>query len=226
MPEMSCLRQSAAVIGGMLALIAALAPAPTLAALPVSTGAAAAPPRLAAIVISGEDAVALFEFAEGQAWRRIGDSAGNCRVTAILVDRAVVDCGGSRKTLPLSAGDMASGETREAPSVAAIELPSGLLQSLAARPQSLALAVDFAPVAGDHGLVGWQVTRLDEHGPLAGLGLVEADLVVAVDGAPAAEPASFAAAVRALGASRAFTLDLVRAGRPLTLLVSAPPAAR
>jgi S1-C subfamily serine protease len=223
---MNSLRQSAAAIGSMLALIVALAPAPTLAALPVSTGAAAAPPRLAAIVVSGEDAAALFELAEGQAWRRIGDTAGNCRVTAIQVDRAVVDCDGSRKTLPLAGGGIASGETLDAPSLAAIELPPGLLQSLAARPQALALAVDFAPVAGERGLAGWQVMRLDEHGPLAGLGLMEADLVVAVDGAPAAEPASFAAAVRALGASRAFTLDLVRAGRPLTLLVSTPPAAR
>ena len=223
MREMSGLRQSAAVIGGILALVAA----PALGVSPGATGAAVAPlPRLAAIVISGEDAAALFELAEGQAWRRIGDTAGNCVVRAIQVDLAVIDCDGSHETLPLSAGGMASGETRDAPVVAAVELPPGLLQSLAARPQSLALAVDFAPVAGDHGLAGWQVMRLDEHGPLAGVGLMEADLVVAVDGAPAAEPASFAAAVRALGASRAFTLDLVRAGRPLTLLVSTPPAAR
>ena len=223
MRGMNSLRQSAAAIGGMLALVLA----PALGASPGTTGAAAtALPRLAAIVVSGEDAAALFELAEGQAWRRIGDTAGNCRVTAIQVDRAVVDCDGSRKTLPLAGGGIASGETLDAPSLAAIELPPGLLQSLAARPQALALAVDFAPVAGERGLAGWQVMRLDEHGPLAGLGLMEADLVVAVDGAPAAEPASFAAAVRALGASRAFTLDLVRAGRPLTLLVSTPPAAR
>jgi S1-C subfamily serine protease len=222
MRAMSGLRQSAAIIGGMLALV--LAPAPG--ASPGATAATVALPRLAAIVVSGEDAAALLELAEGQAWHRVGDTAGNCRVTAIQVDRAVVDCGGSRKTLPLSAGGVASGETRDAPSVAAIELPPGLLQSLATRPQSLALAVEFAPVAGERGLAGWQVMRLDEHGPLAGLGLMEADLVVAVDGAPAAEPASFAAAVRALDASRTFTLDLVRAGRPLTLLVSTPRAAR
>jgi type II secretory pathway component PulC len=223
MRAMSGLRPSAAVIGGMLALV--LAPVPG--ASPGATAAAAAaPPRLAAIVVSGEDAAALFELAEGQAWRRTGDMAGNCVVGVIQVDRAVVDCDGSRKTLPLLAGSIASSETRDAPSVATIELPPGLLQSLAARPQSLALAVDFAPVAGERGLAGWQVMRLDDQGPLAGLGLMEADLVVAIDGAPAAEPASFAAAVRALGVSRAFTLDLVRAGRPMTLLVSSPPAAR
>ena len=223
-------RRTAAATGGLLALVLVLAPA--LAASPGAAGSAAsddaaeALPRLAAIVVSGEDGAALFELAEGQAWRRVGETAGDCRVTAIQVDRAVVDCDGNRKTLPLAAGSMASAEMRDAPSVAAIELPPGLLQSLAARPQALALAVDFAPVAGDRGLAGWQVMRLDEHGPLAGLGLMEADLVVAIDGALAAEPAAFAAAVRALRASASFTLDLVRDGRPLTVLVATPPAAR
>jgi type II secretory pathway component PulC len=218
----------AGAIGGFLALVFAL----PLTAWAGATGragsdaAAAVLPRLAAIVVSGDDTAALFELAEGQAWRRVGETAGDCRVTAIQVDRAVVDCDGNCKTLPLAAGSMAAVERLDAPSFAAIEVPPGLLQSLAARPQALALAVDFAPVAGDRGLAGWEVIRLDEHGPLAGLGLMEADLVVAIDGAPAAEPAAFAAAVRALRTSVAFTLDLVRDGRPLTVLVSTPPAAR
>lgn len=232
MRGMNSPRRTAAAIGSMLALgmAAALGASPGLspAAASAAAAGAAAPalPRLAAIVVSGEDAAALFELAEGQAWRRVGETAGPCRVAAIQLHRAVVDCDGSRKTLPLAAGGMAAGAPRDAPSLAAIELPPGLLQSLAARPQALALAVDFAPVPGDRGLAGWRVMRVDEHGPLAGLGLLEADLVIAIDGAPAAEPAAFAGAVRALGASRAFTLDLVRDGRPLTVLVSAPPTTR
>jgi type II secretory pathway component PulC len=222
--------RAAAAIGGLVALApvqpAALAASPGPAGPAASDAAATALPRLAAILVTGEDAAALFEFAEAQAWRRVGEKAGDCRVTAIRVDRAVLDCDGNRRTLPLAAGSMVSATTRDAALFAAVELPPGLLQSLAARPQALALAVDFAPIPADRGIAGWQVMRLDEHGPLAGLGLMEADLVVAVDGAPAAEPAAFASAVRGLRDSASFTLDLVRDGRPLTLLVATPPAAR
>jgi type II secretory pathway component PulC len=106
-----------------------------------------------------------------------------------------------------------------------IELPPGTLQALAARPQAVALAADFVPLVEDGQLRGWTVERLDPAGALAGLGLREADVVQAVNGAPVSEPAAFAAALRALPSVYSFTLELSRDGQPLTLTVAAPPAA-
>ncbi|NGP53093.1 hypothetical protein [Thioalkalivibrio sp. XN8] len=183
------------------------------------------PARLAATLVAAGDAAALVEFPGGQRWLRAGDEAGGCRLLQVDGAAADLDCGGRPLRLELEAG---AGKPVAAPpdsAMANIELPAGKVQSLAARPQAIALAADFAPLVEDGQLRGWRVDRLDETGPLAGFGLREADVIQAVNGAPAAEPAAFAAALRALPSTYAFTLELFRDGQPLTLTVAAPPAA-
>ncbi|MGD9387146.1 MAG: hypothetical protein PVI87_02865 [Gammaproteobacteria bacterium] len=188
-------------------------------------GHAGEPLRLAATLVSPGDAAALVEFEGGQRWLRAGDEAAGCRLLRVERAAAELDCGTHRRGLDLEAG---AGQPVEpahaAATMSSVELPPGELQSLAARPQVLALAADFAPLVENGRLRGWTISRLDPEGALAGFGLREADVVEAVNGAPAATPVAFAAAVRALPGAHAFTLELSRDGRPLTLLVTAPPA--
>lgn len=192
------------------------------AALP---GFAADRPRLAATLLAAEDSAALIEFPGGQSWLQPGQVAAGCRLLRVEETAAELECRNEPLRLELE-GDPREPVAAPPPETAmtGIELPPGTLQSLAARPQAVALAADFAPLVEDGQLRGWTVARLDPEGALAGFGLREADVIRAVNGAPAAEPAAFAAAIRALPATYAFTVDLSRDSRPLTLTIAAPPA--
>jgi len=190
----------------------------------VAPALAGQPTRLAATLVSAEDAAALVEFPNGQAWLRTGDSMEGCRLLRVEAAAAELECEGEPVRLQLEAGRGEPVESPPEPDMTSVALPPGMLQSLADRPQALALAADFAPLVEDGLVRGWTVTRLDGTGNLAGLGLQETDVIHAVNGAPASEPAAFVAALKALPASHAFTLELWRQGRPLTLLVAAPPS--
>lgn len=190
----------------------------------VAPAPAGEPTRLAATLVAAGDAAALVEFPTGQAWLRPGDSMEGCVLLRVEATAAELECEARRIYLELEEGAGAPAEVAPEPTMSSVALPPGMLQSLADRPQALALAADFAPVVEDGQLRGWTVARLDSASELAGLGLQEADVIHTVNGAPAAEPAAFAAALKALPESHAFTLELWRDGLPLTLLVAAPPA--
>lgn len=179
--------------------------------------------RLAATLVTADGASALLEAGTSQAWLRPGQTIAGCRVDLVSAASVHLSCAGEQRELWLQPGARAAALPRETAAMDSVTLPPGTLQALAARPQAIALGLDVAPVVEDGVLRGWQVARLDERSALAGFGLREADLVVAVDGAFAAEPAAFAAALRALPQAGVFTLDLLRHGQPLTLHVSAPP---
>jgi type II secretory pathway component PulC len=180
--------------------------------------------RLAATLVTAEGASALLEAGTTQAWLRPGQMIADCRVDLVSAASVRLICAGEQRELRLQPGARGAARPRGTPAMDSVTLPPGALQALAARPQAIALGLDVAPVVEDGVLRGWQVARLDERGALAGFGLKESDLVVAVDGAFAAEPAAFAAALRALPRAGVFTLELLRHGQPLTLHVSAPPA--
>lgn len=186
--------------------------------------AAQEPVRLAATLVTADGASALLEAGSAQAWLRPGQTIADCRVELVSAASVHLSCAGEQRELRLQPAARAAASPRGSAAMDSVTLPPGTLQALAARPQAIALGLDVAPVVEDGVLRGWQVARLDEQGALAGFGLMEADLVVAVDGAFAAEPAAFAAALRALPQAGVFTLDLLRDGQPLTLHVSAPPA--
>ncbi len=185
---------------------------------------AAEPVRLAATLATPGEAAALVDFSGEQVWLRAGESAGGCRLARVEAATAQLECDGRHVRLVLEPGGDRPVEQAVTPGFESAELAPGALHSLAARPQAIALAVDFAPVVAQGRMLGWRVARLAADGPLADLGLREADVIHAVDGAPAAEPAAFAAAIRSLPDARAFTLELSRDGLPLTVLVAAPPA--
>ena len=208
----------------MIRFQAARAAAYAVALAAAAPALAAQPTRLAATLVSAGDAAALVEFPSGQAWLRAGESMDGCRLLRVEAAAAELECKGQPVRLQLEAGAGERVASPPEPDMTSVALPPGMLQSLAARPQALALAADFAPVVHDGLVRGWTVARLDEAGDLAGLGLQEADVIHAVNGAPASEPAAFVAALKALPSSHAFTLELLRNGRALTLLVAAPPA--
>jgi len=112
---------------------------------------------------------------------------------------------------------------REAGMLRSATLPPTTMAAMLAHPQALALEIDLAPVVAGDGITGWRIARLAPSGTLAGLGLREHDVVVAVDGTPADAPASFAAALRAVAGAHTFTLDVLRDARLLTFQFFVPP---
>lgn len=195
----------------------------TLALATTTNPAAGEPQRLAATLLTPGNAAALVELSGVQVWLHPGESTDECRLVRVEAAAADLECSGRRIRLTLEPGTARPAIPALDPALVSVALPPDALRLLAARPQAIALAADFAPETIHGRLIGWRVARLDANGPLARVGLREADVIHAVDGAPAAEPTAFAAAIRALPTAHAFTLELSRDSRPLTLLVAAPP---
>jgi len=189
----------------------------------IAASVAAAEPavRLAATLTQTGYRAALLDFDGEQTWLRPGQSLRHCRLDDVQPASVVLDCGTGRRVLPLAPG---SGTAPvPAPAVERVELPPGRLQILATRPQAIALGLDLSPEAEQGRVQGWRITRLDAASELNELGLRESDLVISVAGIPASEPGSFAAAVRRLPGEGAFTLEILRQERRVSLHVIAPP---
>ena len=182
---------------------------------------AAAAPRLAGVLWRAQDPVALLETSAGGAWLREGEHLDGCLVTGIRPDGVLVDCGAGPLSLDLSAGPRTPVPAAVQPVVRDAVLDGSALAALAASRQAWAAAIDVAPGVSAAGVVeGWLVRGVAADGPLAGLGLRAGDLVVAVDGAPASEPAGFARALARLAEARTVEIRGRRDGVPLVIRVS------
>ncbi|NGX15668.1 PDZ domain-containing protein [Wenzhouxiangella sp. XN24] len=203
--------------------------APALAGLALGLvmpwGALAEPlPRLAATLVTPGHAAALLESAAGQAWTVPGEFVGDCRLLQVDASSASLVCGAAERRVRLAAGAASPthGDAAEnlRPAMHSVRLPPAGLRAIMQNPQASALGIDLVPVSRAGDVIGWAVTRLDPGSPVSAAGLQPHDLVVAVDGAPAGQPEAFMAALRALPDADSFVLELLRAGRPTSLLVS------
>lgn len=179
------------------------------------------PVRLAATLVA-DGGRALLATGEGQAWLAPGDRVGECELKRVELSYAELHCDDHRVHLRLDEagtdGPVAS------PQFTRVELPPGAIEALAARPQALALGLDLVPETEHGALRGWRILRLDAGNPLYRFGFREADLVVAVAGFAASDPAALAAGLRSLPGQGAFSVQLLREQKPFELLVMAPPA--
>jgi type II secretory pathway component PulC len=191
-------------------------------------GETAMAPRLAATLVAADANMALVELGGQQAWLRPGERHGPCVLSAVAASQAELACEGRALRLQLAPGaadGYRSGHEHSAPPPAVmVELPAGFIESLAARPQALALGLDLVPEVEDGSVRGWRVARLEASNPLYPLGLREDDLVIAVAGFPAAEPNSLAGALRALPAQGSFNVTLLRRQQLIDLSIVAAPA--
>lgn len=176
--------------------------------------------RLAATLTGAGETMALIAAGERQAWLRPGDLLGACALQRVEATGAELDCSDGRLRLPLE-GSASAGRGDVLPKRHVV-LPPGWIESLAARPQALALGLDIVPEADVAGLRGWRITRLDPASPLSPLGLREEDLLLAVAGFPAAEPGSLVAGLSSLPKLGSFSVTLQRDGRVIDLAIVAP----
>lgn len=209
-------RRGSALAGLALALLAA----PALGAEPL--------PRLAATLVTPGHAAALLESTAGQSWVVPGEVVGECRLLHVDAFGASLGCGTAQRQLRLAPGD-AQGAHPAAAAAAAVPsspvmesavISPAALRALVENPQASALGIDVVPVSQEGQVIGWTVSRLDPGSPVGATGLQQDDLVVAVDGAPARQPEAFMAALRAVPGANSFVLDLLRQGRPISLLVA------
>ena len=184
----------------------------------------AEPPRLAATLVTPGHAAALLESAAGQAWAEPGEFVGDCRLLHVDASSASLACGAAERRLRLAAGAGDGGHPVTAdvvrPVMNSVRLPPAALRAIMQNPQASALGIDLVPVSRAGEVIGWAVARLDPGSPVSSTGLQPHDLVVAVDGAPVRQPEAFMAALRALPDADNFVLEVLRAGRPTSLLVA------
>jgi len=181
-------------------------------------------PRLAATLVTPGHAAALLESTAGQAWTVPGESVGDCRLLHVDASSARLACGMAERQLRLASGTAGGPHplTAEAfrPTMHSVRLPPAALRAIMQNPQASALGIDLVPISRAGEVIGWAVARLEPGSPVSATGLQLDDVVVAVDGAPARQPEAFMAALRGLPDADSFVLELLRAGRPTSLLVA------
>jgi general secretion pathway protein C len=189
--------------------------------------------RLWGIGMNGDQAYAVIEdTATGQqALHRVGDEVGDARITAITWDRVTLRRPDGEQTLelvtePATAADApaATGPVAAAdPSVrqtgpdtfivdrsaltGAVDNTSGLLTQLRAVPE----VHDGRPI-------GFRLFQIKPESVFTQLGIKNGDVVQRVNGSTLADPASLLGFLQRLRDEPRVALDIVRAGRPRTLV--------
>jgi general secretion pathway protein C len=191
--------------------------------------------RLWGVGMHGEQAYAVIEDTTTgeQALQRVGDEVGDARITAITWDRVTLRRPDGEVTLALTTEPAAAAPERgpdiPPPSpeantsvrqtgpdsfivdrdalTGAVDNTSGLLTQLRAVPE----VADGRPV-------GFRLFQINQQSVFARLGIQNGDVVQRVNGATLADPASLLGFLQRLRDEPRVALDIVRAGRPRTLV--------
>ena len=157
---------------------------------------------------------ALFESNGEQLHAGIGDAVGECRLAGVTDKQVLLDCSKEMVTLILQSGIAmhAPGEDEIPISRYEVSLPrSEFLAALVDR-QRLAGQLSLEPYVRHGFLYGYRVAWLKPGGDFERLGLQTEDVLVSLNGARAAEPATFMQVVNSLGGQMSFDVGVDRDG--------------
>lgn len=150
------------------------------------------------------------------------DKIGNCVIDRIVPKRAVLVCRDSRQVLALDNGQGAAfierPENHEEAMISYYHYVSRKkLDRLVENRQRLVTQVSLIPVVRDGSMYGYRIADLQAGGELDRFGLVNDDVVIAVNGTPASQPESFIAAIKILDSMAVISLEIKRKARSLVL---------
>mgnify|MGYP001827121776 CR=1 FL=1 len=148
-----------------------------------------------------------------------GEQAGGCGLAAVRRRHVLLECPDGPRRVALSES-VAARERAEAhaqekslPAVLDISLPAAPFRSALADRQGVALDVNVEPAVRDGKIYGYRIAGLRPEGRFTGLGLEQGDVLLALNGAPVADPSGLMQVLRGLVTAQAFECLIERDGR-------------
>lgn len=148
-----------------------------------------------------------------------GGKAGACIVANVKRRQVILDCPGGQRRLLLSESVVArsraglAGASADTPAVLDRSLPATPFRRALADRQGVALDVSVEPEVREGRLYGYRIGGIRPEGRFAGLGLEEGDILVALNGAPVADPSGLIQVLKGLTSAPGFECLLERDGR-------------
>jgi type II secretory pathway component PulC len=149
-----------------------------------------------------------------------GERAGDCSVAAVRRRYVLLECADGPRRIALS-GTVAARESgarhpdsRPSPAVLDVSLPRAPFRRALADRQGIAMDVAVEPAVRDGRLYGYRIAGLRPEGRFSGLGLEQGDVLLALNGAPVADPSGLMQVLRGLAGAHGFECLIERDGRP------------
>ena len=148
-----------------------------------------------------------------------GEQAGGCGLAAVRRRYVLLVCPDGPQRVALSesvaARERAEAHAQETslPAVLDISLPAAPFRSALADRQGVALDVNVEPAVRDGKIYGYRIAGLRPEGRFTGLGLEQGDVLLALNGAPVADPSGLMQVLRGLVTGQAFECLIERDGR-------------
>ncbi len=185
----------------------------------VSMAAGAEPVRLSGTELREDGAHrALFEAGGRVRSVAAGDAAGPCTVRLVAARHVLLDCPEGPRRLVLSesleprAVPGGPSADDDPPAVLDVSLPAAPFRRAIADRQGIALDVTVEPAVRDGRLFGYRIAGLRPEGRFAGIGLEEGDVLLALNGAPVADPSGLMQVLRGLSTAPGFECLIQRDG--------------
>lgn len=172
--------------------------------------------RLVGTMPAQKRALAIVEFEGEQFTVREGDTIDGCVIARIDKRQIQLECDDVGRDKHMSYGD----RDRYAGFVKGhqvVNVERSKLVSVVQDRQKLVSQISLVPEVSDHRVTGYRVSYLAPGGDLAGMGIQENDLILSVNGAPASEPAGFIRSIDSLAGQSAFSIEVERGDRLVSL---------
>lgn len=177
---------------------------------------------LVGTVVASGDSRAIFVDLDGvQRVVSLSEQVGDCRLSDVAAKHVLLECLGMRSRMELVERRAGSNQEdtigeNDAPSTYDRVVPYAELRALLQDRQRLVSQISLEPAIKQGFVYGYRVAMLLAGSEAEGFGLVQGDVILAVNGSPARETGSFMQHLSLLGKARAITVELEREGQPLT----------
>lgn len=148
-----------------------------------------------------------------------GGTVGACTVAGVRPRHVFLDCPDGPRRLVLSeslaarSGPGGPELPASAPAVLDLSLPAAPFRRALADRQGVALDVSVEPAVREGRLYGYRIAGIRPEGRFTGLGLEKGDILVALNGAPVADPSGLMQVLKGLNSAPGFECLIERDGR-------------
>ncbi len=159
---------------------------------------------------------ALFAHADGRIETLVaGAATGDCVVGSVRRRHVVLECPSGRRRVDLaeSLAPRSTGARAQQAAVFDLSLPAVPFRRALADRQGVALEVAVEPAVKDGHLFGYRIAGIRPEGRFSGLGLQQGDVLMALNGAPVADPRGLMQVLRGLEQANAFECLIERDGQ-------------
>ena len=173
------------------------------------------------VVASGDSRAIFVDLVGVQRVVALREQVGDCRLSDVATKYVLLECPSMRSRMELIERAAVDNQDdtmgkHEVPNTYDRVVPYAKLRALLQDRQRLVSQISLEPAIKQGFVYGYRVATLRAGSEAEGFGLLQGDVILAVNGSPAREPGSFVQNLNLLTKARAITVELEREGRPLT----------